>query len=220
MFFSISFIHSFVRSFIHLVSQSVSLSVIQSFIRSFVRSFVHSFLCQSRSHWFTDHWAIVSLNPRFIFSLVHWFIDSSALIHSLLHWLIFWAYWLVDWLIDWWLIDRSIDWWIDSLMHWFKLIYCFIASLIHCSRIHRLTILLIGSLTPWFNKSPTHKFTHSSVPWFMGSLIFWFIGLYTGPVAHGFFHVSSLASQPPRAHSLMHLTTWTVHCFCISRTCL
>ena len=48
-----------------------------------------------------------------------------------------------------------------------------------------------------------HAFTDSSIYWFIQAVV------------HGFFHVISLASQPPFAHWLMHLTTSTLHGFCI-----
>ena len=43
----------------------------------------------------------------------------------------------------------------------------------------------IYSLFHWFIDSSTHEFTHSLIHWFIRSVV------------HGFFHVISLASQPP-----------------------
>ena len=56
----------------------------------------------------------------------------------------------------------------------------------------------------------------SSIHSFIDSLIHWFIR----SVVRGFSHVISSASQPAFAHSLMHLTTWSIRCSCIAQTFL
>lgn len=60
------------------------------------------------------------------------------------------------------------------------------------------------SLTHWFigSDSSTQQFTRSLVHSISCA---WILSI-------------SFASQPPSAHSLVHLTTWTIHCFCIAQT--
>ena len=69
------------------------------------------------------------------------------------------------------------------------------------------------SVLRWFIDWSVHC---SLVHWFMASLLHGFIQ----SVAHGTFHVISLASLPPFAHSLTRFTTSTLHCFFISKAIL
>ena len=87
-------------------------------------------------------------------------------------------------------INESINQWINEWSPWF------ICSLIHW---------FIDSYVRWLVDSLGHCFVASLVPlihWFIRSSIQWFIH----SVVHGFFHVVSLASQPPIGRSLMHLS--------------
>ena len=79
--------------------------------------------------------------------------------------------------------------------------------------------------TKRFRKASIYRrFTESLLQWFIDSrllsfidsVIFWF----RGSVVRGLFHVISVASQPPFAHSFMQLTPSTIYCFCIAKTVL
>ena len=80
-------------------------------------------------------------------------------------------------------LTHCIHWFMDSMTHWFidSMIHWFIISLIHYS--------LVDSMIQW-----------SSVLWLLDFTGHWLIQ----SAVRGFFHVISLASQPPFAHSLMH----------------
>jgi hypothetical protein len=118
--------------------------------------------------------------------------------------------------------DSLSCWFIDSLFHWFlgSLIHGFVAEL-HWFR-------FIESSTQYFTHSLIHYFIASLIHWFLGSLIgsfiVWFIDSplpsfidslihrFIGSMIHSvswawICSCHSLASQPPCAHSLMHLTT-------------
>ena len=142
----------------------------------------------------------------FVHSLIHWF--SASLIHWSIHSVLRWftnsfIHWVVDpWFIHsdsliHWFLDWLIDWLIGWLIGW--LVDSSSDSLIHC---------FVPSSVYWFINSAAHWFIDSLVPWFFHSVV------------HGFFHVLLLASQPPVAHSLMHLTTSRCRRFCISQTFL
>ena len=93
-------------------------------------------------------------------------------------------------------LTHCIHWFMDSMTHWFidSMIHWFIISLIHYS--------LVDSVIQW-----------SSVFWLLDFTGHWLIQ----SAVRGFFHVISLASQQPLAHSLMHLATSTP---LISYTCV
>ena len=156
-------------------------------------------------------------------SLVHWFIDSSTHNDSSIHW--FTASLLILWLI------YSLR---QSLIHWFivnhlcfdSLIHLFTESSIHCF-IDSLYNHFIDSLVHWSIDSLVHWVIDALVYWIIDTLIHWLVGSlrhcfavsiisdssihwFINSVVHRFFHVISLASQPPFAHSVMHLTTSTI----------
>ena len=110
---------------------------------------------------------------NFLRSLIHWFIWFNGRFTDSL------LHWFVDSLV-YWSIDSLIN---DSLVHWFigALLHCFIAPLIH-----------------WFIDPLIRSFNVDSlIHWFI--LVHWFIQ----SAVCGFFHVISLASQQPCAHSLV-----------------
>ena len=132
------------------------------------------------------HPFIHSFANSFGWSLVHWLIYYS-LVHcfndsfSLIHWFNgrftdSLLHWFVDSLV-YWSIDSLIN---DSLVHWFigSLLHCFIAPLVH-----------------WFIDPLIDSMFDSLIY----SLVHWFIQ----SAVCGFFHVISLASQQPCAHSLV-----------------
>ena len=106
----------------------------------------------------------------------------------------------------------------DSLIHWFleSLIHCFVASLI---------LWFIDSLIHWFHELLIHCFvaslilwfTDALIHWFIDSLTYWFIDSFSLLCMDSFMPFHWLASQPPFAHSLMHLTTSTLRRFCGSK---
>jgi hypothetical protein len=162
-------------------------------------------LIASLIHWFTDslaHWCIDSLFRWFIDSLVCWFIGS--LIHWFIGSLIHWFIWLIGSSLIHWFIGsiRFSRWFIALLLHWF-IGFWFIDS---------LSLWFIDSLQ-YFKHSLTHCFIASLLHWFTDSLIHWMMDSSSDV----FFHVISFESQQPVAHSLMHLTNSTLHCFCISK---
>ena len=71
----------------------------------------------------------------------------------------------------------------------------------------------------WFIDSLLRSFIDSLIHGFIGSLILPFIGSLTHftQLLHGIFHVLSFASQQPFTHSLVHLATSALRCFCISK---
>ena len=92
------------------------------------------------------------------------------------------------------LMSKSLIHWFngrftDSLLHWFvdSLVYWSIGSLINDSLVH------------WFIGSLLHCFIPPLIHCFINPLIRWFIQ----SAVCGFFHVISLASQQPCAHSLV-----------------
>ena len=136
-------------------------------------------------------WLTDPLMHRFIDSLAHWFIDSIP-----------------------WFIDSLIHWFIASLIHWFiaSLLLWFIDSLLH-STIDSLVGCIVASLVHyhWLIGSASDSLSLRS---FVDSLIHRSIH----SVSCGcFFHATSLASQSPLAHSLMHFTASTPLCFCAWR---
>ena len=100
-------------------------------------------------------------------------------------------------------------WFIDSMVD--SLIHCFIDSLIHWFTDPLIHWLMIH----WFTGSSAHCFIASLLRWFIGSLIHWFVDSMFDSLIYslvhwfiqsavcGFFHVISLASQQPCAHSLV-----------------
>ena len=118
----------------------------------------------------------------------HSFINPS--LHSLVHWLMdSLMHWLFHWIIDsllHWFTDSSIHWFIDSLIHWF--IDWSIDSFVHW---------LVHSLSHCFTASLIHRSMNEFIR-FINS----FIQLRTDS-----FTSSTVVSQPPFPHSLMHLTT-------------
>ena len=179
---------------------------IDSLIRWFSIQWLLRWFIDSIVHWFTD-------------SLIHWFIDSlySWFIDSLISWAIgSLIQWFVESLIRW-----FNAWFTDSLVHWFMAspIYWFTRSLIHWF-IALLLRWFIASLINWLIGSSSDSLIRclfpSSIYWFIDSMPHWLMVI--GSLIHGFFHAISLSSQQRFAHSLMHLTTLTLRCFCIPKT--
>ena len=126
---------------------------------------------------------------------IHWFHDawvhwSSGSSTHHLHSLIHWLDWFTDSLY----ILRSCN----APLH-----HGFVDALIHWIIDDRW---LINS--HWRIDSSIHSFIDSLIQWFIRSVV------------RGFSHVISSASQPAFAHSLMHLTTWSIRCSCIAQTFL
>ena len=163
-------------------------------------------------HWFLDsfvHPSIHSVSQSVSQSVSHscglfrWFIDPVA------HWIVWTTgslnHWFVDSLFHWlteplnrwfiallhWIVESVVHWFIDSVIHWF------IDLLIICDMIYA-DFLFHWSTDSWINwilDSFVHSVSFSELC--MDSFI-------------------SLSSQQPLAHSLMHPTTSTLHCFCIA----
>ena len=166
-----------------------------------IDSSIHWFI-GSLIHWCTDssvHCFNASLIQCFIDSFIRWLIDSLVhpFIESVYHrFAVSSAH------------SSSIYWFTDSLIPWFynSLIRWFVES----------SVSWIDALIHWIIDSLAHWFIDSWIPSFIDSLIRWFVQL----AVHGLCHAISLASQPPFAHSLLRLTTSTLHCFCMSKTFL
>ena len=98
------------------------------------------------------------------------------------------SHWFIDSMVDSLIhcfIDSLIHWFTDPLIHWL-MIHCFTGSSAHC---------FIAPLIHWFIDPLIRSFN----VWFTYSLVHWFIQ----SAVCGFFHVISLASQQPCAHSLV-----------------
>ena len=121
------------------------------------------------------HWSIGSLIQRLV-------------IRSLTR-----CFTLVHWLIESHFTNSLIHWFAESPNHW--LVGWSTESLVHA---------ITDSLLHSFNDSwayRCHRLIDSIIHCFIDSLVH----LFTRSVVRGFFHVTSLASQPPCAHSLMNL---------------
>ena len=127
-------------------------------------------------------------------------------------------YWFIDLLVRWvtvihWVIDSCprcvIDWFsyfIDLLFHPLILIHWIIGS--------RLPCVIDSSSDSWIQ-----CFVPSSIHWFIDSLFHWFIQ----SAVRGFFMILSchvIGISTTICSLLMHLTTSTFRCFCISTTFL
>ena len=206
-----SSIHSLVQPAIHWLINSLYNLLVDSLIHWLIGSLLIDWFIDSLFHWLIDsstHYFTHSLFSWFIESLIHCAIDSQ--IHS-----------LVDPLIGASSTRSFIHWFTASLIReiFNSLIHCFTDSLIHWI-IDSLVRFFFPSLIYWIIDSlisALNWFTQNH--WFTQSLIHWFIG-WIRSVLHGFFHVTSFASQPPFAHSLMRLTTSTIRCCCIVKTFL
>ena len=166
-------------------------------------SLIHGCM-KSLTHCFIDLLILESLNQWFIGALTGGFNDSS--IHSFtqtsIHWLISSPmHWFIDWfslnhpltasLIHWIIVPLCV---IGSWFHWFaeSLVYWFIDALNHP------WIIFLVLLNPWFIDSLIQWFLDSD--WFTDSLVHWFIHSLG---VHGSCFVTSSASQPPFAYSLL-----------------
>ena len=216
--YNVSLAHLFIE-FLRLID-SLLHSFVDSLIHCFVASLVHRFL-DLLIHRFSDlllRCFIGSQTPWLIwliwFDLIwlDWLIGFDWLIDWLIDWLTDWRIdWLTDWLIDWltdWLIDWLTDWLTDWLIDW--LIWLDLTWFDCCGGLIWIWFDgLIDSLPRWFIDTMVRSLIHRV-------LFLWFIQ----SVVHGFFHVVSLASQPPFAHWVLRFTTSTFRCFCISKTFL
>ena len=158
-------------------------------VRFFLDSLIHRLTTGNYSvHWIIVQWFIDSLNAVAhggIDLLGRWFSDSSSV-----RWL---AASLAHWLIESHFTNSLIHWFAESPNHW--LVGWSTESLVHA---------ITDSLLHSFNDSwayRCHRLIDSIIHCFIDSLV----RLFTRSVVRGFFHVTSLASQPPCAHSLMNL---------------
>jgi hypothetical protein len=164
-------------------------------------------------HWFLDSFVHPSIHSvsqsvsqsfMWVVSLIHW--PSGALncwtTGSLNHWFVDSLFhWLTEPLNRWfiallhWIVESVVHWFIDSVIHWF------IDLLIICDMIYA-DFLFHWSTDSWINwilDSFVHSVSFSELC--MDSFI-------------------SLSSQQPFAHSLMRLTTSTLHGLCIAKAFL
>ena len=185
-------------------------------IHGFIVSMIH-WIIGSLFHWFTEssvhlsiknkliHWLIRSLNHRFIGSSVHWFIKSLNLLVCC----------FVDLLVHFWIYSRFIDSltqpFIDSLNHrptdaWFTV----------SSSVHWLIGSLVHQLTKFIQIHPNSPIHWSTVHWFIDPLFHSCIDSLVHSVSSAWIlSFMSLCWHLHHhfAHSLVHLTTSTVHCF-------
>ena len=138
-------------------------------------------------------------------SVIDWFTDSS-----------------VQWFIDlFWCTDSLIHWVIDSLVRWLPDLF-FIESLNHWFAylslpwlVDSLNCCVIGLLVHWFWDSLIHCFVDLLIHWSTDSLIRWIHYALVHSVNCAWI-LSFVVISTTFAHLLMHLTTWTLHCFYIA----
>ena len=177
------------------------------------------------THIFTEsliHW-IVSLLHRFTVPLIHWVIAGSwvhefatsfqPLMHSTIDPL---NHYCIDLLIHC-FTESSIQWFIGSLSH-------IADALIHMT--HWFTGFIV-SLMSWFIGLLIHRFIGSLVASFIASvasfiylLLHWFIIMIHSLSCARILSCHVIGISTAIAHSLMHLTTWKLHCLCIAETFL
>ena len=75
---------------------------------------------------------------------------------------------------------------------------------------------LFHRLVHWFIASFLHRFTDSWIHWLIDSSIHWFIDSFHSVVAWN-LSCPWFASPQPFTHSLVHLATSALRCFCISK---